>query len=403
MSIKWIYSGLLLIFLSYLSACYSDQEANLQAKGNNEEITMKSPLSEESFADLSEDFVDWVKERQDKDEIPGVAIALISSQREEVVVIEVFGKRDLKKQLPVTPDTLFHIGSTQKSMTALLIATLVDEGIVDWDTTVINIDPEFELGHADTTETVTLRHLLSMRSGIPDWAEDEFDLDNSEAEDIFDYLAEVELLGAPGEAFSYSNLAVSLGGYLAVLAIDPEEEDLYEGYRELLQERILGLIGMESSTIYASEAKRNPNYSRSYIVEDGELFEAETEDFDGDPLAPAGSLKASITDMASYISTQLNGGISPNGTLVVSEENLQQTHQPKWGNYGMGWEVSRDKGIELLSHGGAYDNFTSIIAIIPEYELGFVILTNSEENALDLIEQAPRKLIDLLVEASKKN
>ena len=224
MSIKWIYSGLLLIFLSYLSACYSDQEANLQAKGNNEEITMKSPLSEESFADLSEDFIDWVKERQDKDEIPGVAIALISSQREEVVVIEVFGKRDLKKQLPVTPDTLFHIGSTQKSMTALLIATLVDEGIVDWDTTVINIDPEFELGHADTTETVTLRHLLSMRSGIPDWAEDEFDLDNSEAEDIFDYLAEVELLEAPGEAFSYSNLAVSLGGYLAVLAIDPEQK-----------------------------------------------------------------------------------------------------------------------------------------------------------------------------------
>ncbi len=364
---------------------------------------MKSTLSEEGLANLSEDFANWVEERQDKDEIPGVAIALISSQKEEAVVIEVFGNRDLKKQLPVTLDTLFHIGSTHKSMTALLIATLVDEGIVNWDAPVIEIDPEFELADADTTETVTLRHLLSMRSGIPDWAEDEFDLDNSDAEDIFAYLAEVELLGEPGEVFSYSNLAISLGGYLAVLAVDPEEEDLYKGYGELLQERILEPIGMEKSTIFASEAKRNPNYSRSYIVEDGELLEAETEDFDGDPLAPSGSLKASITDMASYISTQLNGGVAPNGTRVVSEENLRQTHRPKWGNYGMGWEVSKDEGIEMFAHEGSYDNFLSIIAIIPEYELGFVILTNSEENALDLIEQAPRKLIDLLVEASEEN
>jgi len=388
------YSLFLLIFLV---AC-SDKEENFQVIKPNKGTVMQSSLSEQDFSNLGNRFVDWVEEHQEEDNIPGVAIALVSSQGEERVLTQGFGHRDLENQLPVTPETLFHIGSTHKSMTALLIATLVDEEILDWDTPAIEIDPEFELADADATENVTLQHLLSMRSGIPGQAEDEFDIDNSKAEDIFNYLAEVELLGEPGAVFSYSNLSIALGGYLAVLAVDEEEEDLYQAYGELLQERVLEPIGMNNSTLLASEANRNPHYSRSYIVEAGELVEAETEDFDGDPLAPSGSLKASIKDMASYISTQLNKGIAPNGSRVVSEENLLQTQIPKWGNYAMGWQTDIYQGIKLISHEGSYDNFLSIIGIIPEYNLGFVVLTNSEEAAFDLFEDTPGKLIALIRE-----
>ena len=167
-----------LFLLIFLVAC-SGKEENFQVIKQNEGTTMQSSLSEQDFSNLGNRFVNWVEERQEEDNIPGVAIALVSSQGEEIVLTQGFGHRDLENQLPVTPETLFHIGSTHKSMTAFLIATLVDEGIVDWDTSAIEIYPKFELAEANATENVTLRHLLSMRSGIPDQAEDEFDIDNS--------------------------------------------------------------------------------------------------------------------------------------------------------------------------------------------------------------------------------
>ncbi|NES24085.1 MAG: beta-lactamase family protein [Symploca sp. SIO3E6] len=132
------------IYLIFLVAC-SDKEESFQVVKQNEGTTMQSSLSEQDFSNLSDRFVDWVEERQEEDNIPGVAIALVNSQGEEIVLTQGFGHRDLENQLPVTPETLFHIGSTHKSMTALLIATLVDEGILDWDNPAIEIYPEFEL------------------------------------------------------------------------------------------------------------------------------------------------------------------------------------------------------------------------------------------------------------------
>jgi len=78
-----------------------------------------------------------------------------------------------------------------------------------------------------------------MTSGIPDSAEDEFDVEGSAPWTMFDYLAETPLAAAPGEVFSYSNLSASAAGYLRVLAVDPAADDLYGGYETLLQQRVL--------------------------------------------------------------------------------------------------------------------------------------------------------------------
>ncbi|NJN72160.1 MAG: beta-lactamase family protein [Limnothrix sp. RL_2_0] len=347
---------------------------------------------------IAQEFLEWVEDYQETDEIPGVAVALVKG--DEIILLEGLGDRDVEQGLPVTPDTLFHIGSTHKSMTALLMATLVDDGIVDWDTPAIAIDPAFILETAASTKTVTLRHLLSMRSGIPDDAEDGFAIE-SEAEDLFDYVAEVELLGTPGEVFSYSNLSASLAGYLAVLAMESAGKpvagnSLYEKYGQLLGDRLLTPIGMTRSTILDSRARADSNHSRSYTYEGGELQESDPDDIDGDALAPSGSLKASITDMARYILTQVNNGVDPNGDRLVSEENLQETWQPRWGNYALGWEVNQIQGVQVISHEGSYDNYLSVIGIIPTYDVGFVILSNADDAAEALITDTPDKLVEML-------
>jgi len=332
----------------------------------------------------------------EEENIPGVAVAIVEGS--ETVFMQGFGLQDIENDVPVTPETLFHIGSTNKSMTAMIIATLVDDGLFDWDTPVVEIYPEFALSDSEATETVTMRHFLSMQSGIPDDAEDSFDIDNAEAADLFDFIADTPLFAMPGEEFSYSNISASMAGYLGVLANDGEYDDLYDGYARLLKEKVLDPIGMKNATIRVSELENNPYYGKSYILNgSGSPVEADPEDFDGDPLAPSGTLKVNVREMALYLSTQLNYGQPPNGTRVVSEKNLTETWKPDLENYGMGWEVKEYQGLELITHEGSFDNYLSVIGFMPENNFGFVILTNSEEASERLIAESPTFLIDLFL------
>ncbi|MFT7586946.1 MAG: CubicO group peptidase (beta-lactamase class C family) [Cellvibrionaceae bacterium] len=338
---------------------------------------------------LVEAYTVFIEDAMQAKKIPGVAVAVIHGN--DVIMARGFGWRNVDEQLPVTAETLFHIGSTNKSMTAMAIASLVDEGVFDWDTPVADIYPGFKL--AEATDTVTLRHLLSMRGGIPDSAEDDFDVDNGTAEDLFTYVANIELLDAPGEEFSYSNISASLSGFVGGNVYDEQAESLYDSYITLLQERVLDPIGMKNAVVRYSEAQQNPNYGKSYLLDRGEIVEAEPEDFDGDPFAPSGTLKADVTEMALYISTQLNRGAAPNGTQVVSEKNMAEMWQPYLENYAMGWEVSTVQGAKVISHEGSFDNYLSVIGFVPELDLGFVILMNSADTGEELVIEGPKFLI----------
>ena len=346
---------------------------------------------------LDREIADFVEAVMAEDGLPGAAVAVVS--QDAILFAEGFGYRDVENKLPVTPETLFHIGSTNKSITALLIATLVDQGLFGWDTPVVEIYPDFELSSDEATATVTMRHLLGMQSGIPDDAEDDFDSETASGEDVFAFVRSVPLLGLPGEEFSYSNISASLAGYLGVMAAGADYPDLYTGYEQLLEQQVLNPIGMKTAVLRVSEAENNPDYGKSYVVESGKAVEAEREDYDGDPLAPSGALKANVIEMAAYIRTQLNRGQAPNGVRVVSAENLLETWQPGLEDYALGWEISEYAGVEVLSHEGAFDHYLSVIGFVPELNIGFVILTNSEEAGEGLIEEGPIFLIELMLDS----
>ncbi len=345
-------------------------------------------------ADWLAEYARYVQDTMDADHIPGLALAVVRG--DEIILAEGYGLRDVAQNMPVTTETLFHIGSTQKSMTAMMVATLVDDGLFDWDDPVVSFAPEFALSDARATQEVTIRHLLSMRGGIPDDAE--YDLDEEPTPgDVFEVIGETPLLAMPGERFSYSNLSASAAGYLGVLVSGGEIKDLYEGYARLLQERVLDPIGMETATIYASEAQGNPNYAQSYVLSgNGSPILSESYDFDGDALAPSGSLKANVIEMALYVATQLQRGVAPNGNRVVSEENLSETWRPYLENYGMGWEIQESEGVEVIFHNGAYDDFASVLGFVPEFDVGFVILLNCEAAGDNLVYDAPYVLVELL-------
>jgi CubicO group peptidase (beta-lactamase class C family) len=339
----------------------------------------------------------FIRGHMQQDCVPGVAAAVVRGR--QTVFAEGFGQRDVARGLPVTPDTLFHIGSTQKSMTSMLTAMLVDRAVLHWDDPAVRIYSAFRLASGAATQQVTLRHLLSMRSGIPDGAEDDFDPATMGPADVFDVVAASRLLGPPGTVFSYSNLSYAVAGYLAVLASGGHIDSLYEDYANLLWVNVLEPLGMQTATLSYTEAQASPNHSRSYTCVGGRVRLAEPEDFDPDPLAPAGGLKAGAAEMARYVNAQLNRGLAPDGKRIVSEGSLTETWIPYLEDYAMGWEVTHHAGTRVILHAGGFDNFESLIGFMPDLEAGFVLLANAE-TAESMMQEAPSFLAELLSQAT---
>lgn len=355
--------------------------------------------------DQLDDLFEFIKETGKKYEIPGFAAAIVQGRQ---IDHRVFGlaKTEAETEAPVTDDTLFHIASTHKSINAMLIAQLVDQGKLTWDQPVKEIYPDFELSDETATNQVTISHLLSMNSGIPAEAEDIFkkkfkNRQPAKAEDIFELLPEIKLLGKPGKKFSYSNIAAAVAGYIGVLANDSSQiGQLYEGYEQLLNDYIFDPIGMKTATLSLKDQAKN--YSASYRYDEcGYIVVSEqAEDPNYDALAPSGFIKASIQDMAHYMSTQVSQGIAPNGNQVVSKENLLKTWKPPieqekdGGQYGMGWEME-DEDIQVIFHEGSYDSFSSLLLFAPEKRCGIVLLTNLDDPG-KFIEQVSDKFIESL-------
>ncbi len=327
----------------------------------------------------------------ERDSVPGVAFALVDSQG--TISSGGLGFADVENGVEATADTLFHVGSTHKALNALMVATLVDDGSLDWDTPI----GDLVLDH-DVPDGLTIRHLLTMTGGIPADAEEDLPegiTDRSMLADVvFEATEQAEPLGEPGTVFEYSNLSASAAGYAAVLAEHPEESNVHEGYLTLMVERVLTPLGMDDSYLLATEAAASGYLARSYGLDGDDPVVLVSEDTDADALAPSGSLKSTANDMARFLQMLLGGGTAADGRSIVSPESIDTMWEPVLEDYAMGWEAGSLEGVSFLSHEGSFDGFLSVIVMAPEDDLGLVVLTNSEDAAVDLIAEAPRLLID---------
>jgi len=329
----------------------------------------------------------------EENNIPGMAVALVEGNR--IVLAKGYGVRDVENNLKVDKNTLFHIASTHKSLNSMLIATLVDNNVVAWDKPVAEYYSGFQLVENVSTHSVTLSHLLSMSSGIPAGAEDLL-TDTATALDVFFAAKQSSLLGAPLEHFSYSNLSASIAGYVGVIASNGSDQGLFDEYANALQSNVLDPIGMSQSTIYASEAQKSGNLSKTYrLSSSDEHIYVASEDIDGDALAPSGSLKSNVKDMALYLSTQLGLGMAPNQNRVVSADNLLRTRQPIINQYALGWEQVSYSNTQVTMHTGSFDGFVSVLVLIPSYDVGLVLLANTEDDG-GLTDNVHEILVDIL-------
>jgi CubicO group peptidase (beta-lactamase class C family) len=165
---------------------------------------------------------------------------------------------------------------------------------------------------------------------------------------------------------------------------DADLNSQYSGYSELLKQKVLTPIGMTSSTLSASEAPATGHLSEAHETVNNSFTVSVSSDADLNNNAPAGGLKASINDMLGYIITDMQQGVSPSGTRIVSAANVAERQKLSAGparamEYGLSAEiVELSNGVLYVSHSGSFGNFNSVMGFFPQKQLAFVLLTNGE-------------------------
>jgi CubicO group peptidase (beta-lactamase class C family) len=303
--------------------------------------------------------------------IPGLALAIVRGDR--IVYLKGYGRADASGR-HVTPQTPFLIGSITKSFTALAVMQLVEAGTVDLDAPVQRYIPWFRVADPKASAQITVRHLLTMTSGLPQsyvtqlWTEQ----DDRALERTVRLLETARLSHPVGESYSYSNANYETLG-LIVQTVSGRS------YEEYVKERIFAPLDMRNSFVSQEEAMRH-GMASGYRWWFGIPVPA-TLPYKRAEL-PAGYIISTAEDMSHYLVAQMNAG-RYGDTSVLSPDGIALTHfEPAPGRYGMGWESVRLNGRRLINHDGGTANFQSSLFFDPDARIGVVILANVI-NALD--------------------
>jgi CubicO group peptidase (beta-lactamase class C family) len=315
--------------------------------------------------------------------VPGVAVAVV--YQDKIVYLRGFGVRRAGDRAPIDPDTVFQLASLSKPIASTIVAGLVGSHEVSWDDRIIDLDPGFRLSDPNVTQQLTIRDLLSHRSGLPTSAGDALeDLGFTQPE----ILHQMRLLALPGQfrqTYKYSNFGYTEGAIAAAKRTGEAWEDLAEN-------RLFRPLGMSSSSYRYSDYERTRDKAAIHVIIDGKAVARYKRDPDAE--APAGAGSSSVRDLAQWLRLQLAAG-AWNGQSIVEADALKETHSPQIISgtdpltgapqyYGLGWNVNYDpNGKVVLGHSGAFFlGAGTSVKFSPSAQLGIIVLTNAQPTGL---------------------
>jgi CubicO group peptidase (beta-lactamase class C family) len=315
--------------------------------------------------------------------VPGLAIAVVF--QDKVVYAKGFGVRDVNTRTPVDGDTVFQLASVSKPIGSTVVAELVGEGKITWESKLSALDPTFEMFDPWVTREITVRDMYSHRSGLPDHAGDLLeDLGFTRAEILFRLRYQ-----RPDSSFrshyAYTNFGMTEG---AVAAVKPYGLD----WEEACQQKLYKPLGMTSTSSRYADFTARQNKAVGHVLVDGKWVQKFKRDPDAQ--SPTGGVSSSVNDVAKWIRLQLADG-KFDGKQMVSEKPLTETHHPQMLTgfnpftnmptfYGLGWNVSYDEQGRLrLNHSGGFDlGAATYVNLVPAEQLGIVVLTNGRPTGI---------------------
>lgn len=313
--------------------------------------------------------------------VSGMAIAIV--QDDTVLLERGFGVVDTARRDPVDADTAFRLASLSKAFAGTLTAMLVEDGALRWDTRIADHLPAFKLRNMHSAQVLTVKDILSHRVGLPHNTHDRL----LEADEPYPLLAARLSEAAPicdaGQCYSYQNIAFSLIGDMTFAATG-------DFYSHQVEKRIFHPLGMYGATFGREALEASPSWARPHIRRDGRWIAVRPKE-NYYRIPPAAGVNASIRDMSIWLRAQL--GEYPE---VLSDDVLASVQAPlvstpgeltgsPWrrerlrdAHYALGWRVYDYAGHTLVYHGGAVQGYRSMVAFLPEYGFGMVMLWNCE-------------------------
>jgi CubicO group peptidase (beta-lactamase class C family) len=338
--------------------------------------------------------------------VPGVAVAVVRD--DQIVYLKGQGLRQIDSDRPVTPDTVFPLASCTKGFTTTLMTTLVDEGKLRWDDPVRKHLPWFHLADSLADREVTLRDLVTHRTGLRGhellWYRSPW-----KQEEIIRRAGLLPLDKPFRTTMQYQSTMFTAAGLAAASAAKTT-------WADLIRTRLLSPLEMKSASLTTADAEKCPDRAMPHRPSSGgkpeviAWYPQETPD-------PAGSLNVSARDLANWLRFQLADGCF-NGRRLVRAEALRETRTPQIAlplegidhdlnpetslmSYGMGWLIQDYSGKLLVSHAGAIDGFRASLLLLPREHLGIALLYNLHQSRLNMA--LGNSLIDLFLDLPSRD
>lgn len=320
--------------------------------------------------------------------VPGMAVSVIKDG--EIIAEKAYGIRSIETEKPVDKNTLFGVASNTKAFTTAAIAQLIDAGKLEWDTKVTDVIPEFKLYNPYVTSEFTVRDLLTHRSGLGLGAGDLMVIPATNVttmEEMIHNLRYLKPVSSFRSKYDYDNLFYIVAGEIVARVSG-------ETFEDYLEKHFFEPLDMNRSLTNIEEIEKDKNRIDGHAPVDGKL-QTTPETFT--PIGvPAAGIYASIEDMRKWVQTRIDYGKygeNLQDSLFSKKQAVEmwkpQTITPTYkGNYNtnfsayaLGWGVKDVMGHFQASHTGGLFGIVSQVTIIPDLELGIIVLTNQESGS----------------------
>lgn len=327
----------------------------------------------------SDDLETFIKKGMQDWDIPGMAVAVV--HKDEIVFAQGFGVLKKGESVPVDEHTLFGVASTTKAMTATALGYMVEQGKLHWDDRVIDYLPEFALHDDWVTEHITVRDLLTHRSGYGRMTGNRLQfMTHRERTELMYRLRYLEPEADFRSSYVYSNMMYMVAGEVLRVVSG------YETWDEAISEIIFNPLNMERSNTSITQIDEHENAAWPHQYIRGEVVPIPRRNFDN--VGASASVNTSVYEFAQWIRLQLGEPGVYDGQRIFSEDMIQETHRAQvaipqsnaFGDlsaYGLGWSLGYYKGMRIARHGGASDGMNTNFVIIPEKQLGIIVMTNT--------------------------
>ena len=315
-----------------------------------------------------------------------VGAAVVITYKNEIALLKCFGVQKAGEKKAINKHTIFRLASVSKTITGVLAGILDDEDIVDLDEKVVNYLPEFQLKNSESTNNISVRHLLSHTSGLIPHAYDLMVEDHVPLEKIMARLNEVDIAAPPGELYGYQNVVYSIYDPIVTAITD-------KGFNLLLNEKVFIPFGMSDASTGYDAFKNDNNKAYPHFNQGNKRYKPMRLNDRYYNTTPAAGVNASISDLGQFLIT-LNDKDSKyfsdkaRKTVFTPQVKslLKSTYFRSWGKvqskqYAIGWRVVDYKKRKVAYHGGFVSGYKAEIALCEKENIGIAILTNSPNNS----------------------